>query len=140
MALSENFYHPWVTETTIGFVVNDGKFFGVGILIPIDKILTDQRKNEVIFDFHVWRNLLNVPVEKLETEEFRLIVADILNDMMEKIVQEATENEAKDAKPYEPEQTPEQAYALMSNLFEEMSQLPSVRHIPFDEKLFNVST
>jgi len=121
MKLSENFYHPWVTETTIGFVINDGEFFGVGILIPINKILTDQRKNEAIFDFHVWRNLLNVHVEKLETDEFRAIVADVLNDMMEKIVQEATENEVKDAKPYEPEQTPEQAQQLLASLFEEMS-------------------
>ena len=128
MKLSENFYHPWVTETTIGFVVNDGEFFGVGILIPIDKIITDQRKNEVLFDFHVWRNLLSVPVEKLETEEFRAIVADVLNDMMEKIVQEATENEAREAKPYEPEQTPEQAQELMLSLFQEISQMPSVTH------------
>ena len=128
MKLSENFYHPWVTETTIGFVVNDGEFFGVGILIPIDKIITDQRKNEVLFDFHVWRNLLSVPVEKLETEEFRAIVADVLNDMMEKIVQEATENEAREAKPYEPEQTPEQAQELMLSLFQEISQMPYVTH------------
>jgi hypothetical protein len=128
MKLSENFYHPWVTEKTIGFVINDGEFFGVGILIPIDKIITDQRKNEVLFDFHVWRNLLSVPVEKLETEEFRAIVADVLNDMMEKIAQEATNNEAREAKPYEPEQTPEQAQELISNLFEEISQLPSVTH------------
>lgn len=126
MKLSENFYHPWVTETTIGFVINDGEFFGVGILIPIKKILMDQRKNEAIFDFHVWRNLLNVPVEKLETEEFRAIVSDVLNDMMGKIIEEAVESEAREAKPYEPEQTPEQAQELISSLFEEMSQMPSV--------------
>lgn len=128
MALSENFYHPWVTEETIGFVINDGEFFGVGILIPIKKILTDLRTNEAIFDFHVWRNLLDVPVEKLETEEFRAIVSDVLNDMMEKIAQNATENEAREAKPYEPEQTPEQAQELMVSLFEEMSQNPNITH------------
>lgn len=125
MTLSENFYHPWVTETTIGFVINDGEFFGVGILIPFKKILTDLRKNEAIFDFHVWRNLLNIPVEKLETEEFRSIVAAVLNDMTEKIVQNATKNEVIEADPYEPEQTPEQAYELLSGLLEEMSQHPS---------------
>lgn len=125
MTLSENFYHPWVTETTIGFVINDGEFFGVGILIPFKKILTDLRKNEAIFDFHVWRNLLNIPVKKLETEEFRSIVAAVLNDMTEKIVQNATKNEVIEADTYEPEQTPEQAYELLSGLLEEMSQHPS---------------
>lgn len=124
--ISENFYFPWFTNQTIGFVINNGKYDGVGVYIPINKILTDQKNNEALFDFIVWRNLFNFPLDQLQTDEFRGVMAEVINDMMEKIAKAAIDNEAVNAKSYEPQQTQEHAQELLMNLLEEINSTSGV--------------
>ena len=120
--LSENSYFPVVTESEIGFVLIFGKFYGVGIKIPIKKIITDQRTGQVLFDFIVWQNSYGVSKSDIESDEFKLVVSDIINDMMSEISREASDNEIMSAVTSASilDQTTEQADQLLTDVFDQI--------------------
>ena len=109
-------YDQMFIEQHLAFRINEGEFNGVHIRIPINKIKVSVDTKDALFDWYVFGNNHNVPVEKLHTEEFKEVLTTILNDMMEKILKESQGNE--DSKP---QQTEEQSYDLLSDLFGQMA-------------------
>jgi hypothetical protein len=109
-------YDQMFIEQHLAFRINEGDFDGVHIRIPIDKIKVSVDTKDALFDWYVFGNNHGVPIEKLHTEKFKEVLTIILNDMMEKILKQSQDNESSES-----QQTEEQSYDLLSDLFGQMA-------------------
>ena len=127
---SYEFYDPIVHQEDhmkdhIGFRINAGEFEGVSVKMPLNNIRYYPDENDYSFEWNVFGNNHDVPKEKFKTEQFTLLIRDILKHMVEQqmnslLQQEPLTNVPINLDDYEDRYSQQKSQELMVELFEDI--------------------
>lgn len=126
-----DFYDPILHQEDhmkehIGFRINKGEFNGVCVKMPLNNIRYYPDIEDYSFEWNVFGNNHNVPIEKFKTEQFLMIVRKILDRMVKQQLSELVKQLPQKNDPitlddYEDQYSQEKSNELMMQLFEEMT-------------------